>query len=640
MSLIKRQAPHAAPRDCSDAGSSRGAAAVFAAAPYLGCSARALAFSVVAATLATIVGCAAPQPAIVLPPGQAAVQTPAPPAAPAVGPDGVPNVNVTGGLMFQLLAAEQALQRGDPGTAFATYLGVARGTKDPRLARRAVEIALAARANPQAVQAARMWVELAPESAEAVQTLGALLVASGEYAEATPLFAKQLKAAANPAEELARLQQVMARAPDRKQAFNLIEDLAKPYLQDAKVGPDMRLSLALAAFGAGDTPRAEQEARAALAQRPDFERAALTLTQLLAQPSAEGRVEQANRNKALEVLAPFVQKNPQARGARSAYARLLVGDGKVDAARAQFEELVKSDPNDLESLYALAVLTLEQPTRRAESRALFERYVKLATDGQGPDRDPDAAYLNLARLAEEERDYKNALVWLDKIEGGEQYLQARMRKALVLGKLKRVDEGRKLLTGTPTENAAEKVQLTLTEGQLLREAGRYKDSYALLSGALAKAPDDTALLYDAAMAAEKLDRMEVMEKHLRRLIELKPEDAHAYNALGYSLAERNVRLPEAYELIERALKLSPTDGYIMDSMGWVYFRMSNLAKAREWLQKAWDMRQHAEVGAHFGEVLWALGEREPARAIWRESMKLEPDNETLRSTLRRLKVKP
>jgi tetratricopeptide (TPR) repeat protein len=599
---------------------------------------RSLLLTTALAALATIVGCATPQPAVILPPGTAE-QPPAPVVTPEVGPDGVPNVNVTGGLMFQLLAAEQALQRGDASTAYSTYLGIARSSKDARLARRAVEIALTARANEQAVQAARIWVDLAPKSSEAVQTLGALLIAGGEYAEATPLFARQLKAAANPADELARLQQVMARAPDRKQAFNLIDELAKPYRDDPKFGADVRLSLSLAAFGAGDTNRAEQEARAALEQRPDFERAALALTQLLARPSPEGRVEPANRAKALEMLAPFVEKNPQARGARSAYARLLVGDGKVDAARAQFEQLVKSDPADLDALYALAVLTLEQPARRAESRQLFERYVTLATDGQDPERDADAAYLNLARIAEEERNFKSALVWLDKIEGGEQYLQARMRKALVLGKMKRIDEGRKLLASTPTENAAERLQLTLTEGQLLREGGRHKESYALLASALAKAPDDTALLYDAAMAAEKLDRIDAMEKHLRRLMELRPDDAHAYNALGYTFADRNIRLQEAYELIENALKLAPTDGYIKDSMGWVYFRMGNLAKAREWLQRAWDARQHAEVGAHLGEVLWAKGEREQARAIWRESMKIEPDNETLRATLRRLKVR-
>jgi len=506
---------------------------------------------------ASIVGCASTPPAVVLPPGTAE-QRPAPARLPDVGSDGVPNVNVTGGIMFQLLAAESALQQGDASTAYATYLGIARSTRDPRLARRAVEIALGARASPQALQAARMWAELAPQDAEADQTLGALLVAGGEYAEATPIFARRIRAAANPAEELARLQPVLARAPERQRALEMLDELAKPHRDDAKVGADVRLTLARAAAGAGDSARAEREARAALELQPGHERAALLLTQLLAQPDNDGRIEPANRAKAMELLGPFVERNPQARAAREAYARLLVGDGQYEAARAQFLQLVQGDPKDADALYALALLTLDDRKRRAEARELLERYLALIGDGGG------------------------------------------MRKALLLGKLKRVDEGRKLLTSTPTDSAAERVQLTLAEGQLLREAGRHKEAFAFLTDALARNPDDSGLLYDAAMAAEKLDRIDVMERHLRRLIELKPDDAHAHNALGYSLADRNQRLAEAYELIARALKLAPTDGYIMDSMGWVYFRI--------------------------------------ARGIWRESRAIEPDNETLRSTLRRLKV--
>ncbi|MFN9572064.1 MAG: hypothetical protein ACK58P_03295, partial [Betaproteobacteria bacterium] len=295
---------------------------------------------------------------MVLPPGTAE-QRPAPARLPDVGSDGVPNVNVTGGIMFQLLAAESALQQGDSSTAYATYLGIARSTRDPRLARRAVEIALGARASPQALQAARMWAELAPQDAEADQTLGALLVAGGEYAEATPIFARRIRAAANPAEELARLQPVLARAPERQRALEMLDELAKPHRDDAKVGADVRLTLARAAAGAGDSARAEREARAALELQPGHERAALLLTQLLAQPDNDGRIEPSNRAKAMELLGPFVERNPQARVAREAYARLLVGAGQYEAARAQFLQLVQGDPKDADALYALALLTLD-----------------------------------------------------------------------------------------------------------------------------------------------------------------------------------------------------------------------------------------------------------------------------------------
>jgi len=580
-----------------------------------------------------IVGCTtAPAP-----PAAGAKAAPPPAAPSAAGGDRIPDVNVTGALVYQLMAAEVALQRGEAGSAFATYLSVARQSRDPRLARRATEIALGARATNEALTAATLWRELAPESAEARQVGAALLVAGGKYDEAGALFEQQLRTAKAPAEELAQIQRSLARAPDRTAAFDLLIRLATPYRDDPKIGADVQLVLAGGAHAAGQPQRALQAAQAALALRPDHERAALVAAQFLARP--DGKDDPKGRAQAIDLLEKFVARNPKAADARMTYARLLVGDAKYDAARAQFAQLIALDEKNLDALYALGVLSLDRPALRKEARDYFQRFVKLVEDTAGEQRDPDPAFLNLARIAEEERKYPEALEWLDRIDGGEQYLAARQRKALVLGKMKRVDEGRKLLADTPTENDGERQQLVLTEGQLLREAGRHKDALGVLEAALKKSPDETALLYDAALAAEKLERTELMESYLRRAIKLKPEDAHAYNALGYSFADRNVRLPEAYELIARALKLSPDDAFIQDSMGWVYFRMGNLAKAREYLERAWQGRPHAEVGAHLGETLWAQGEREAARAIWREAQQIEPDNETLQSTLRRLKVR-
>jgi tetratricopeptide (TPR) repeat protein len=285
------------------------------------------------------------------------------------------------------------------------------------------------------------------------------------------------------------------------------------------------------------------------------------------------------------------------------------------------------------------VLSLETPALRADARRLFERYLKLLEQNPGVERDPDPAYLNLARIAEEDKRYAEALQWLDRIGGGEQYVNARVRRALVLGKMKRVEEGRKVLAETPAASNEERTQIVLAEAQLLREAKRYRDAYDVLAQALARAPDDTGLLYDAAMAAERLDKLDVMEGHLRQLIKLRPDYAHAYNALGYTFADRNIRLQEARELIERALELAPEDGYILDSMGWVYFRLGDLARAREYLERAYKLKPEAEVAAHLGEVMWAQGEREAARRLWREYRKKEPDNETLKATLARLKVK-
>lgn len=596
----------------------------------------------------TILGCASPSPtapaAAQVPPAGPAGEAPKPlPLPDAPGAEGVPDVNVTGAMLYQLMSAEMALQRGEIGPAYATYLAVARQTRDARLARRAAEIAINARATAQALEATRLWRELAPNSDEALQAQAALMVASGRYDEAAPLLAQQLRRPGSTLEELTRAQRLLARAPDRAAGLALLTRLAAPYRDDPKIGADVLLTLAAGAHAAGNFRQATDESRAALALRPDYERAALFAAQFMARP--DGKDDAGGRAQAAGLLAQFLQRNPKAQEARMTYARLLVANGRYDQAREQFGLVIGQNDGNLDALYALGLLSLERPALRSDARRLLERYVKLIEDGSaataahGQPRDPDPAYLNLARLAEDERRYGDALAWLDRVDGGEQYMAARMRKALVLGKLKRVDEGRKLLAATPAENDGERVQLLLTEGQLLREAGRHKEALGLLEGALKKTPDDAALLYDAALIAEKLDRTELMEGYLRQVMKLKPGEAHAYNALGYSLADRNTRLPEAYELIAQALKLAPDDGFILDSMGWVYFRMGNLAKAREYLERAWNQRPHAEVGAHLGELLWTLGERDAARRIWSESRELEPDNETLGGTLKRLKVR-
>lgn len=583
-----------------------------------------------------IVGCASvAQPTAPAEPSPAASASE--PAANAG--DGLPEVDLTGPLLYQIMAAEVALQRGEAGSAFATYLAVARQTRDPRLARRATEIAFGMRAQSQAAEAAQLWYELAPRSSEAAQTLAVIQIAGGRYQDAAPLLAQQIGSAANPIDELARVQRTLARGPDRAGAFALLETLAAPYRDDLMRGADVRLILASGAQAAGLAERAAQEARAAVKLQPDSERTNLLAAQLLAHPDAKDAA--AARAQALDLLREFLQRKPDSPDARLAYARLLIVDNKVPAARDEFAEVLRRDADNLDALYAMGVLTLDGKPPRTESRAFFERYLK-ALEGAPGRRDPDPAYLNLARIAEEERKFDEALQWLERIDDGEQYLPARLRQALVLGKMKRVDEARKLLAELAVDAARsdeEKAQVVLAEGQLLRAAGRHREAYDLLAVAVAKAPDNTNLLYDAAMAAEKLDRIDVMETHLRRMMQLKPDDAHAYNALGYTFAERNLRLKEAQQLIKKALTLSPDDGYILDSMGWVHYRLGDLPKAREYLERAWQSRPEGEVGAHLGEVLWKMGERDAARRIWREAGATDPDSELLRATLARLKAR-
>jgi tetratricopeptide (TPR) repeat protein len=253
----------------------------------------------------------------------------------------------------------------------------------------------------------------------------------------------------------------------------------------------------------------------------------------------------------------------------------------------------------------------------------------------GP-RDPNGVRYVLGQIAEERKDWERAIDWYKAIQRGEHALPARMRTAQAMSKQGRLDEARAYLHAVSAAGEGERVQLIIAESQLLRDANQHQEAFELLGQALAKAPEQPDLLYDHALTAEKLDRFDLLEANLTKLIQLKPDHAHAYNALGYSLADRNMRLPEARKLIEKALELAPEDFFIIDSMGWVLYRMGDLKGAAEHLRRAWEGRPDGEIGAHLGEVLWMLGQRDEARRIWQEALKASPENETLRKTIKRL----
>jgi tetratricopeptide (TPR) repeat protein len=555
-----------------------------------------------------------------------AAQAPSP-AAPTARPkdsDDIPEVPLTGALMYQLMAAELAAQQGELGAAYAIYLKLARETRDPRLARRAAELALQGRALQQSVEAAELWRELAPTSKEAGQALALLYASAGRFDEAYVILAGELKGAPNPALELGRVQRQMSRAQDRQGAFALLERLAKPYIDDA----DVHLVLAAGAHAAGMQERAAAEAKAALVQQPDSERTVLAAVPFL---------QATDRTAALDALARLLAQPGISSEVRLAYARMLVADRQYAAARAQFELLQQADPQNANLVYSLALLSL-QGNLRSDARTYLQRYLALLESQPSEQHDPDQAYLYLAQISEDEKQYDDALKWLRKVEGGEEYIPARVREASVLTKMQRSDEARKLLKGVPANSAEERLQLLLAEAHVLRETRRYEEAFTLLTQALEKSPDNVALLYDVAMTAEKLDRIEVMERQLRRVMELRPDYAHAYNALGYTFADRNVRLPEALQLIEKAHQLAPEDAYILDSLGWVYFRMGDLPQARKYLQLAYDAKPDPEVAIHLAEVLWATGEQARARVLLREARAKEPGNELLKSTIARLRI--
>jgi tetratricopeptide (TPR) repeat protein len=530
----------------------------------------------------------------------------------------IPSSELNEPMLYEFLLGEIALQRGDNGLAAQTFLDLAKRTRDPRVARRAVEVANQARMPELALEAAKTWHELDPSSSHALQVVAALFVASKRVDEALPYLEKLLGAdGVNLENGFMQLNRLLAGNPDKAANLRVVRQLASRHPQL----PQAHFAVAQASAAAGDEEAAVAAVRRAAALRPDWELAALLEAQIVQRRSAAA---------AAKVLGDFVAKNPNSREARLNYARVLVMDKRLPEARKQFEAVLAANPGNTEVIYAVGLLAFQLK----DYPVAEDNMKRLLALGY---RDANGVRYLLGQIAEEQKQWPQAVQWYERISEGEQVLPARMRTANAIAKQGKLEEARAFLKRVAADNPEEQAQLTVAEAQLLREANRNQDAFQVLGEALQKEPDQPELLYDYALTAEKLERYEVLESNLRKLMQVRPDHAHAYNALGYSFAERNLRLPEARKLIERALELAPDDYFIIDSLGWVLYREGDLKGAAEQLRRAYSGRPDAEIGAHLGEVLWVMGERDEANRIWQESLKSGPENETLQKTIKRFR---
>ncbi len=542
----------------------------------------------------------------------------------AAAGESLPSVILTEDILFKLLTIEIAAQRGEWKTAYVTSLGLAQQTRDPRLAQRAMEIALGAKQHDETLAAIRVWRTLAPNSEQATQYFLGFLMLSDSLAEAQPIFEQRLGDISPASRSLLmfQIQRLLARAKDKPAGFAMLERVLTPYLST----PETRLVLAQGALASGDLARARREALSAQAAKPESELAALTLAQVT-----------PDKAEAARGLQTYLTAYPKAREARLAHARLLVEQKQYAQARNDFEVLLKDNPQDLTTLYALGILSAQTQDNQAAEKYLTT-YLNLLAAQSDEERDPTQALLLLAQLAEDRKDPETALKWLSQIDPGEAYLGAQIRRAQLIAKRGDLIGARNILSALKPESETEQIRVLVAEAHVLRDANRLPEALALLAGALKRFPNNTDLLYDQAMLAEKANQLDLMEKHLRQIIALAPKNQHAYNALGYSLADRSIRLPEAHALIAKALELAPQDPFIMDSMGWVHFRMGRLKEAEDLLRRAFALRDDPEIAVHLGEVLWVKGQREDAQKLWRGAKTKDPENDTLKNTLLRLRV--
>jgi tetratricopeptide (TPR) repeat protein len=466
-----------------------------------------------------------------------------------------------------------------------------------------------------ALEAARLWSVADEDSERAQQTLAALLLSEGRLDEAEPILRTLLKD--NTASGFLHLPALMGKLRDTQAALALVERLAADY----PALPEARFAVAQAAATAGRFDAAVAALQKADELRPGWEPAALLRMQMLGKTS---------RVDAMSFMRDFLVRYPRAREVRLAYARALVNANQFTEARAEFTRLTDDFPRNAEVSFAAGLLSLQMGDVDV-ARDLLTRTLEYNP------RDVDTVHYYLGQTAEQMKQPDVAAAHYAEVRTGNYLVSARARQAALLARAGKLAEARALLVATRGENDAQSVRLVQAQAELLRESRDHAVAFDVLSDGLKRFPDSADLLYDRAMVAEKLDKLDVLETDLRRVMVLRPEDAQAYNALGYTLADRTDRLPEAMTLLDKALALAPEDPFILDSVGWAQYRSGNLARAQEYLEHAFKVRPDPEIAAHLGEVMWARGQQDEAGKLWQTSLQTHPQNEVLLETLRRLK---
>ncbi len=519
-----------------------------------------------------------------------------------------PKPPLTQELLFHLLAGEMAGLQGDLMEAARHYLKAAQLSEDPEVAKRATRIALFAGDADRALEAAKRWAQLSPQDPEVHEVLALILLKQGNTRQALASLEKFLSSSPKPPLERFMAIAVLLKGVEKDRALKAMEALARRH-----PSPEAFFAYASLALEAGRLDEALEAADKALAQKPDLIQALVLKAQALSLK---------DKAKALAFLEKAIGAHPKAKALRLAYAQLLIDAGALEKALGQLDAVLAEDPADAEALYVKGLIAF-QLERLEEAQQAFARLLELGEKRH-------EAHYYLGRIAEAEKRYAEALAWYEKVKGGPYRWDAELRIAVVMAKLGRLKEARERLHALPAPQPQQAIQKALAEGEMLREACRLEEAMGVYDRALQRFPDHIDLLYARSLLAERLGRIPEAERDLRRILAIDPDNPQALNALGYTLTVHTHRYREALGYIEKALKLRPEDPYILDSMGWVLYKLGHPRRALDYLHRALAKKFDAEVAAHLVEVLWKLGRREEAKALWQRAWKRHPDHPLLK----------
>ena len=543
----------------------------------------------------------------------------------------LPEVTLTSNIVFRILAAEISAQRSAFIPAGKTMLDLAKEVGDVRLARRALEFYLAGGNLAGALESSRLWLRFEPDDAEALSTEMTLSAASGQTSGLTTALRKKIDEARDKTAAIGQAMAILGRVPDKRAGLAILISV----LQESQARDTLPAHIAISdlARAAGDAPRALSAAKAALNVAPRSEDAAMRVFEYGLAVDAQ---------QAFRDAQGFAAAHPKARRLRLLLATQWAERREFDLAMAELVAMAKLDPEDIDLVFMQGQIAY-RAKRLPEARNLLEQYVSRQSQRQSGASDEGSglvdAYQLLSRIAQDQGFFDDAVSLLDNIQEPSARHNARVRQAAIRAQQGRVDDALALLDTSDPQSLEEEVLTASAGAQMLREAKRPLEAIKRLEAANERMPDTVEIKYELAMMYERNERLNDTERLLREVIALDPGHAHSYNALGYSLADRNQRLPEALKLITRALEIAPNDPFIMDSMGWIKFRLGDYVTAVQYLEKAYRVRPEADIAAHLGEALWMLGQRDAAIEIWKKALAKEADNATLQETIKRLGVR-